>query len=81
MENETHFYYATEDTYAIAAELSEQGFEESDSLLNYDECDAIIIKRNKNTFEFTSNDIIEFTKKEVNLNKLNLNTIEQWQTK
>lgn len=78
---EPQFYYATEDTYAIAAELSEQGFEEKDSLLLYDECNSLFISPKEDYFEFTSNDIIEFTKKETNMEKINLKTVEQWQTK
>ena len=80
MENETQFFYATEDTYAIAAELSEQGFEEQESLLPYDECDMIFVNITTNKFEFTSKDIIEFMRKEVTMKKITLNTIEQWKT-
>lgn len=81
MENETQFFYATEDTYAIAAELSEQGFEEQESLCPYDECNAIFLNVTSKKMEFTSNDIIEFMRKQSNMEKINLNTVEQWQTK
>jgi len=80
IKQEPQFFYATEDTYAIAAELSEQGFEELNSQHPYDECNAIVINPFTNHFEFSKNDIIEFTKKTANLTKTNLNTVEQWKT-
>lgn len=80
MENETQFYYATEDTYAIAAELSEQGFEEVENIYSYDECDAVFITAISKKFKFTTENAIGKTDKFINTQKINLKTVEEWKT-
>jgi hypothetical protein len=81
MENEPQFYYATEDIYAIAAELSEQGFEEQESLFDYDKCNSLFIAPVSKNFKFSKENVIEGFKEYYNVEKVNLKTIEQWQTK
>jgi len=78
MESKPQFFYATEDTYAIAAELSEQGFEEQENVHSYDECDALFIVPVEQKFKFTTENSIEKLKKFCKIKKTNLNTIEQW---
>ena len=80
MENEPKFFYATEDTYAIAAELSEQEYVEVENIIPYDECDAIFISPNSKLFKFSTENIIKQTDDFIKSEKINLNTIEEWKT-
>ena len=80
MENEPQFFHATEDTYAIAAELSEQGFEESGNVFSYDECNSLFIAPINKNFKFSKESVIEGFKEHYKVEKVNLKTIEEWKT-